>query len=73
MKKDIKIPRPKDMVINKWYNTLIGGNIELCKITHFYLAKDWSVVCYYSGKDLFVGSLSDCKKWLCERVIIGGF
>lgn len=64
----IKIPTVKDIEINRWYVCLIGKNEELCKICHMHLTSDWKVVCYYSGKDLFAGSLAECRRWLLERI-----
>lgn len=66
----INIPKLSDITTNRWYVTLINGNEELCKIKRMYLTPDWEVVCYYSGKVLFAGTLIDCRKWLLERVKI---
>lgn len=66
----IQIPKAKDIEVNRWYVTLIGQSEELCKITRMYLTGDWKIVCYYSGKDLFAGTLAECRTWLCERLLI---
>lgn len=72
------IPEPKSIEINRWYVCLIGQSEELCKITRHYITGPytnlpkgtWKVVCYYTGKDLFSGSLSDCRLWLRDRLYL---
>ena len=66
----IQIPKPKDIEVNRWYVSLIGQSEELCKITRHHLTPDWKVVCYYTGRDLFAGSLAECRAWLCDRLLI---
>lgn len=66
----IQLPKLTDIEINRWYVCLIGQSEELCKITRFYLTADWKVVCYYTGRDMFVGSLSDCRKWLYDHLML---
>ena len=70
------IPNVKDIELNRWYCCLIGSSEELCKITRA-LIKDpntgvtaiaYKVVCYYTGIDLYVGSLTDCRIWLRDRL-----
>lgn len=67
---NIQLPKPKEIEINRCYVCLIGQNEELCKITRHHLTPDWKVVCYYSGKDLYVGSLAECRDWLHDRLLI---
>lgn len=67
---NIQLPKPKDIEINRWYVSLIGQSEELCKITRHYLSSDWKVVCYYTGRDLFAGSLAECRTWLHDRLLI---
>lgn len=64
----IKIPKLSDITINQWYITMINGSEEMCKIRRMYQTGDWKVVCYYSGKDLFAGTLKECREWLLMRV-----
>lgn len=66
----INLPKLKDIEVNRWYVCLIGQREELCKITRHHLTADWKIVCYYSGKDLYAGSLADCRKWLYDRLMI---
>lgn len=70
----------KKIDINRYYNCLIGDSYELCKI-RFWSATDvktgvrvfnYAVSCYYTGKDLFVGTLAECREWLAERINYNG-
>ena len=73
-----KIPQAREIEVNRWYNTLINQNIELCKIVRAYniggyngvSVYDWKVTSYYNGKELFAGSLGECRKWLVQRIIL---
>lgn len=76
---NIQIPEPKSIEINRWYVCLIGQSEELCKITRYYITdpyvpnkknSGWEVVCYYTGRDLFSGSLADCRLWLRDRLYL---
>ena len=56
--------------INTWYSCQPDKKkpgIELCKIRlmtdHSYQYK-WHIVTYYDERDLFGGSLKDCKDWI---------
>ena len=72
----INIPSIKDIEVNRWYVCLIGASEELCKITRCVIEDHmtgtkffcWRVVCYYTGKDLYVGELGDCKQWLLNHL-----
>lgn len=71
-----KLPSAREIELNRWYNTHIGDSYELCKVRLWsvYDAKtgvrvfNYAVTCYYTGKDLYVGTLAQCKSWLAERV-----
>lgn len=73
-----RLPKASEIEVNRWYNTLINQTIELCKIRRAFniggydgLAQhDWIVISYYHGKELYAGSLGDCRKWLLERIIL---
>ena len=71
------IPKVSDIEINRWYVCLIGQVEELCKVTRCFVTDcngvmlgQYKVVCYYTGKDLFVGELSECRKYLREKLLI---
>lgn len=68
----------KQIQINTWYNCQVDDSLELCKIVRRYHVlpnnvgvATWVVVCYYTGKDLFAGSLSMCRQWIEKRYIYG--
>lgn len=62
----------------QWYNCLINRP-ELCKVTQAAITDPatgvvvhaWRVVCYYTGEDVYVGSLKECKQWIDEHSIGG--
>lgn len=68
--------RPKDIEINRYYNCLIGDSYELCKVRFWSVNDDktgvrvfnYAVTCYYTCKDLFVGTLAECREYLAERI-----
>lgn len=75
--KNNRILKASDIVVNQWYNTVIGGNIELCKIKRAYniggyngiALHDWQVVAYYNAKEMFSGSWGECRKWLADKIL----
>lgn len=80
IKRYSQIIKSKNIEINRFYNCLIGDSYELCKI-HRWFTDDvktgvrvfnYAVSCYYTGKDLFVGTLAECREWLAERINYNG-
>ena len=68
----------KRITINTWYNCMVNGELELCKIvTRFKeMGKNgkvcrWTVITWYTGKDVFSGPLTACEKFIEERYIYG--
>lgn len=68
----------KRIEVNTWYNCMVNGELELCKIVRRY--KDmgnnrsicsWTVTTYYTAKDVFSANLGACKKFIEERYIYG--
>ena len=72
----INIPSIKDIEVNRWYVCLIGVSEELCKVTRGLIIDQatgskvfcWKVVCYYTGKDMYVGQLGECRQWLLNHL-----
>lgn len=69
----------KDIELNRYYLCRIQGSNqhELCKIvrclpdintngTRVYWYK---TVCYYTGKDLYIGTLAQCRQWMMDHMI----
>ena len=64
--------------INRYYHCIINGREELCKITRHCIEDQttgvkvfcYRVDCFYYGKELFTGTLSECRKWLLFRVTL---
>ena len=68
----------KRIEVNTWYNCKVDSDLELCKIVRRY--KDmgnnqrvcaWTVTTYYNAKDIYSGTLGQCKKYIEERYIYG--
>lgn len=61
--------------IDRYYQCIVDGKEELLKITRHKITDQatgenvfcYRVDCYYMGKELFVGSLSECREWLLFR------
>ena len=72
----INIPTVKDIELNRWYVCLINSSEELCKVTRCIIQDPntgvyvgcYKVVCYYTGKDLYVGKMNECREWLLHRL-----
>lgn len=66
----------KDIDINRYYLCRVKDSDELCKIvrclpdvnsagTRVYYYK---TVCYYTGHDLYIGTLSQCRQWMLDHM-----
>lgn len=74
-----KLLTAREIEINRWYNCRIGDSDELCKVRLWSIYDErtgvrvfhYAVTCYYTGKDLYVGQLSECRSWLAERLNYG--
>ena len=66
---------------NQWYNCWYVDRPELCKITQAIITDTntgaevhaWRVVCYYTGKDIYTGTLKECRLWIEEHLIGGKY
>ena len=65
--------------VNQWYNCQYPDHPELCKIIRAFITVPatgavvvaYKIVCYYTGQDLYTGSMAECKQWI-ENHLIGG-
>ena len=70
------IPGIRDIEVGRWYICIIGNSEELCKVTRGVITDNktgvkvfcYKVVCYYTGKDLYIGELDECRSWLRDRL-----
>lgn len=74
-----KLPELKDIELNRWYVCLIGQSEELCKVRRIPVLQytvnnieihPYQVVCYYTGKMLFSGCLTECQKFIREHILL---
>lgn len=67
--------------IDRWYGCYYIESNELCKVVRATIDVQetgtkvfaYKVVCYYTGKDVYIGSLADCKQWIREHVVGGKY
>ena len=66
----------RDIMLNVWYTCWYIDRSELCKVTRATIdvtSNDtkvfaYKVVCYYTGKDIYVGPLKECRQWIMDHL-----